>query len=90
MTFDLPLAIGGLLVGILVGLTGMGGGAVMTPMLVFLFGVDPLTAISVRHRGQPADAADGRVVHLRRGTVNLRLVGWLCLGSVPAAFPARG
>ena len=46
MTFDLPLAFGGLLVGIIVGLTGMGGGALMTPMLVFFFGADPLTAIS--------------------------------------------
>ena len=86
MSLDVPLAVGGLLVGIVVGLTGMGGGALMTPMLVFLFRVDPLTAISsdivVSLFMKPA----GAFVHLRRGTVNLRLVGWLCLGSVPAAF----
>ena len=86
MTFDLPLAIGGLLVGIVVGLTGMGGGALMTPMLVFVFGVNPLTAISsdivVSLLMKPVGAA----VHLRRGTINTELVKWLCLGSVPMAF----
>lgn len=86
MTFDPALAIGGLLVGIIVGLTGMGGGALMTPMLVFVFNVNPLTAISsdivVSLLMKPVAA----FVHLRRGTVNLKLVGWLCLGSVPAAF----
>lgn len=58
----------------------------MTPVLVFFFKIDPLTAISsdivVSLFMKPAAA----VVHLRRGTVNLELVGWLCLGSVPAAF----
>jgi uncharacterized membrane protein YfcA len=88
MTFDLPLAIAGLLVGILVGLTGMGGGAVMTPMLVFLFGVDPLTAISSDIVVSLLMRPIGALVHLRRGTVNLQLVGWLCVGSVPAAFSA--
>jgi uncharacterized membrane protein YfcA len=86
VTFDLPLAVGGLLVGIVVGLTGMGGGALMTPMLVFFFGVDPLTAISsdlvVSLLMKPVGAA----VHLRRGTVNRHIVLWLCIGSVPAAF----
>jgi uncharacterized membrane protein YfcA len=86
MTFDLPLAIGGLLVGTVVGLTGMGGGALMTPMLVFLFGVDPLTAISSDIVVSLFMKPVGAWVHLRRGTVNLKLVGWLCLGSVPAAF----
>src|SRR5690606_5169550 len=56
------------------------------PMLVFFFGVDPLTAISsdlvVSLLMKPVGAA----VHLRRGTVNMSIVLWLCLGSVPAAF----
>lgn len=86
MTFDLPLAIGGLFVGTIVGLTGMGGGALMTPMLVFFFGVDPLTAISsdivVSLLMKPVGAA----VHFRHGTVHKELVLWLCLGSVPLAF----
>ncbi len=86
MTFDLPLAVGGLAVGIVVGLTGMGGGALMTPMLVFVFGIDPLTAISSDIVASLFMKPAGAFVHLRRGTVNLGLVGWLCLGSVPAAF----
>ena len=86
MTLDLPLALGGLFVGSIVGLTGMGGGALMTPMLVFFFGADPLTAISSDLVASVVMKPAGALVHLRRGTVNLRLAGWLCLGSVPAAF----
>ncbi len=86
MTVDLPLAIGGLLVGTVVGLTGMGGGALMTPMLVFFFGVSPLTAISSDIVVSLLMKPVGAFVHLRRGTVNRALVGWLCVGSVPAAF----
>ncbi len=90
MTIDVPMAVGGLLVGTIVGLTGMGGGALMTPMLVFFFNVNPLTAISsdlvVSLLMKPVGAA----VHLRRGTVNIALVAWLCVGSVPAAFSAHG
>jgi len=86
MSLDLPLAVGGLAVGLVVGMTGMGGGALMTPMLVFLFKADVLTAISSDIVVSLFMKPVGAVVHLRRGTVNLRLVGWLCLGSVPAAF----
>jgi uncharacterized membrane protein YfcA len=86
MGIQWTLVAGGLLVGTVVGLTGMGGGALMTPMLVFLFKIDTLTAISsdivVSLFMKPAGAA----VHLKRRTVNLKLVLWLCLGSVPAAF----
>ena len=89
MTLDVPLAIGGLFVGIIVGLTGMGGGALMTPMLVFFFGVDPLTAISSDIVVSLFMKPVGAFVHLRHGTVNLKLVGWLCLGSVPLAFIGR-
>jgi hypothetical protein len=86
MTVDVPLAIGGLAVGLIVGMTGMGGGAIMTPMLVFLFKADPLTAISSDIVVSLFMKPVGAFVHVRRGTVNLELVGWLCLGSVPAAF----
>ncbi|GAA2524332.1 sulfite exporter TauE/SafE family protein [Rarobacter incanus] len=83
---DFPMIFGGLVVGFLVGLTGMGGGALMTPMLVFFFNVNPLTAISsdivVSLFMKPA----GAIVHIRRKTVNWSLVKWLCIGSVPAAF----
>ena len=86
VTLDLPLAFGGLLVGIVVGLTGMGGGALMTPMLVFFFGANPLTAISSDLVASFVMKPAGAVVHLRNGTVNLGLVRLLCIGSVPAAF----
>ena len=86
MTVDLPIAVGGLLVGIVVGLTGMGGGALMTPMLVFFAGVQPLTAISSDIVVSLFMKPSAAIVHLRRGTVHLGLVGWLCVGSVPAAF----
>ena len=84
MDWTLALAAAG--VGVVVGLTGMGGGALMTPVLVLLFGVAPLTAVSSDLVASAVMKPVGSAVHLRRGTVHLRLVAWLCLGSVPAAF----
>ena len=86
MTFDLPLAIAALGIGIVVGLTGMGGGALMTPVLVLFFDVLPLTAVSSDLVASAVMKPVGSVVHLRRGTVHLGLVKWLCAGSIPAAF----
>jgi uncharacterized membrane protein YfcA len=83
---DLWLIVGAFAVGVVVGLTGMGGGALMTPMLVLFFGVSPLTAVSSDLVASAVMKPVGSIVHLRRGTVNLKLVGFLCLGSVPAAF----
>ena len=80
------IAVAGLLVGILVGLTGMGGGALMTPVLVLFFGVPPLAAVSSDLVVSLFMKPVGGVVHLRRGTVHFSLVGWLCVGSIPAAF----
>lgn len=86
MHFDVPMAIGAFLVAIVVGMTGMGGGALMTPMLVTFFGVPPLTAVSSDLVAAAIMKPVGSLVHLRRGTVNLSLVRWLCIGSVPSAF----
>jgi len=86
MHFDYVMAIGSFLVAVVVGLTGMGGGALMTPMLVTFFGVPPLAAVSSDLVAAAVMKPVGGFVHLRRGTVDLRLVGWLCAGSVPAAF----
>ena len=83
---DIGLVLGGLAVGFIVGLTGMGGGALMTPMLVFFFGVNPLAAVSSDLVTSAVMKPFGAAVHLRHGTVNPRLVGWLALGSVPSAF----
>jgi uncharacterized protein len=78
--------IAGLFVGFVVGLTGMGGGALMTPVMVLLFGVQPLAAVSSDLVASMIMKPVGGIVHLRRGTVNRGLVKWLVLGSVPAAF----
>ncbi|MGV8908980.1 MAG: sulfite exporter TauE/SafE family protein [Propionicimonas sp.] len=83
---DWVMALGACGVGIVVGLTGMGGGALMTPMLVLFFGVPPLAAVSSDLVAAAVMKPVGSFVHLRRGTVNLRLVGWLCVGSIPSAF----
>lgn len=86
MYFDFTMAAGSLLVSVIVGLTGMGGGALMTPMLTVFFGVPPLSAVSSDLVAAAVMKPVGSLVHLRHGTVNLRLVGWLCAGSVPSAF----
>ena len=67
-------------------MTGAGGGALMTPMLILLFGVTPSTAISSDLVAAVVMRPIGAAVHLRAGTVNLKLVRWMVLGSVPAAF----
>jgi uncharacterized membrane protein YfcA len=76
----------GFVVGLVVGLTGMGGGALMTPLLVLFFNVQPLAAVSSDLVAAVVMKPVGGSVHLRRGTVNLELVKWLALGSVPSAF----
>ena len=86
MHIDPYIVLGSAVVGFLVGLTGAGGGALMTPMLILLFGIKPLTAISSDLVAAVVMRPIGALVHLRKGTVNLRLVGWMVLGSVPAAF----
>lgn len=86
MHLDFTLTVAGALVGLLVGLTGMGGGALLTPILVLIFGVPPLAAISSDLVTSLVMKPVGAAVHLRRRTVQVPLLGWLALGSVPAAF----
>ncbi len=83
---DPYIVLGSAVIGFLVGMTGAGGGALMTPMLILLFGVKPSTAISSDLVAAVVMRPIGAAVHLRQGTVNLRLVGWMMLGSVPMAF----
>jgi uncharacterized protein len=83
---DWGISLAGLGVGFVVGLTGMGGGALMTPILVLFFGIDPLTAVSSDLMASLIMKPFGASVHARRGTVNWKLVRWLVIGSVPAAF----
>lgn len=84
MSWQLVLA--GLLVGFVIGLTGMGGGALMTPILVLFFGVNALVAVSSDLVASLVVKPVGAAVHRHRGTVHWRLVRLLCLGSVPGAF----
>jgi uncharacterized membrane protein YfcA len=86
MQIDLYKTFAGVIIGFVIGLTGMGGGALMTPVLVLLFGVSPGTAVSADVVTSLVLKPFGGGVHIRRGTVNWRLVRWLMLGSMPAAF----
>src|SRR5918998_1449670 len=76
----------GLCTGILVGMTGMGGGSLMTPLLVFLFGVPPSTAIGTDIAHGAAFKTASAVQHRRMGNVRARLAGWMLIGSAPASL----
>jgi uncharacterized protein len=82
----LSIVIAGLVVGLLVGMTGAGGGALMTPILILLFGVTPSSAVSSDIVASAIMKPFGGAIHFRRGTVHMGLVAWLTVGSVPAAF----
>jgi uncharacterized protein len=86
MHIDFYIVLGSAVVGLLVGMTGAGGGALMTPMLILLFSVKPSTAISSDLVAAVVMRPFGAAVHARAGTVNYKLVGWMAAGSVPAAF----
>jgi uncharacterized membrane protein YfcA len=83
---DWTLAAAALGIGIVVGLTGMGGGALMTPVLVLFFNISAPAAVSSDLVAAAVMKPVGSFVHLRAGTVSLGLVKWLCIGSVPTAF----
>ncbi len=86
MHIDPYIVLGSALIGLLVGMTGAGGGALMTPMLILLFGVAPAAAISSDLVASVVMRPIGAAVHLRAGTVNRRLVLLMACGSVPAAI----
>ena len=71
------------------GLTGMGGGALMTPLLVLLFKIEPLAAVSSDLVAAFVMKPVGASVHLRRGTVHLELVKWLVIGVGPRVRSVR-
>lgn len=86
MHVDGLVVLAGAIVGFAVGLTGMGGGALMTPVLVLLLGVNPGAAVSSDLVASLFMKPVGSFVHVRRQTVHWPLVGWLALGSVPSGF----
>ena len=83
---DLALSLGGLIAGLMVGLTGMGGAALVTPMLVLLFGVSPAAAVSSDVVASAVMKPVGSLVHIRAKTVHWGLVGWLSAGSIPGVL----
>lgn len=86
MEIDWAIVLASAIVGFTVGLTGMGGGALMTPILVIFFGITPSTAVSSDLVAAMIMKPIGGGVHIRRRTVRWELVKWLCVGSIPAAF----
>jgi uncharacterized protein len=82
---DPAIVLFGLGIGVLVGMTGMGGGSLMTPLLILIFGIQPTTAIGTDIFYSAVTKTVGGWRHFRMKTVNLELVKWLALGSVPAA-----
>src|SRR5438105_15033047 len=86
MHLDLYKTAAGLIVGFVIGLTGMGGGALMTPVLVLVFGVNPGTAVSADVVTSLVLKPFGGSIHVRRRTVNWSLVRWLIIGSFPCAY----
>jgi uncharacterized membrane protein YfcA len=82
---DPAIVLFGLAIGVLVGMTGMGGGSLMTPLLILIFGISPTTAIGTDIFYAAVTKTVGGWRHLRMKTVNMDLVKWLSIGSVPSA-----
>lgn len=86
MEIDWGIVLASVIVGFTVGLTGMGGGALMTPILLIFFGISPTAAVSSDLVAAMVMKPVGGGVHIRRKTVRWELVRWLCVGSIPMAF----
>lgn len=83
---EIKTVIAAFIVGVVVGITGMGGGALMTPALIFLGVGDASTVVTADLTAAAVYKSGGAIVHWREGSPNLRLAGWLIIGSVPMAF----
>jgi uncharacterized protein len=84
MTWELSL--GGLLIGVLVGMTGMGGGSLMTPMLILIFGFNPKTAVGTDILHGAVFKSFGAFHHRKLGNVHVPLAMWMLLGSAPLSL----
>jgi uncharacterized protein len=84
--FSLAFVFSGFAVGVLVGFTGVGGGSLMTPILILLFNVHPLSAVGTDLLFAAVTKAAGTRVHARRGNVDWKVTGFLLLGSVPGSL----
>ncbi|HED38964.1 MAG TPA: sulfite exporter TauE/SafE family protein [Chromatiales bacterium] len=82
---ELIYIISGFAVGVLVGLTGVGGGSLMTPLMIFAFNVQPIVAVGTDLLFAAITKTGGIISHNRRGTICWNIVGWMSLGSLPTA-----
>lgn len=82
---ELIYIISGFAVGVLVGLTGVGGGSLMTPLMIFAFNVQPIVAVGTDLLFAAITKTGGIISHNRRGTICWNIVGWMALGSLPTA-----
>jgi len=82
---DWLATLSGFFVGLVVGVTGVGGGSLMTPLLVLVLGVAPVTAVGTDLLFASLTKTGGAWAHARRGNVDWNIVGWLAAGSVPAS-----
>src|SRR6478736_3533469 len=87
---DWKLSLAGLLIGLLVGFTGMGGGSLMTPLLVLVFGFKPTVAIGTDIVHGAIFKSFGAVRHRQLGTVNMSVTLWMLLGSAPMSLAGVG
>jgi len=83
---DYRISIVGLFIGFLVGLTGMGGGSLLAPIMILLFRIPPVWAVGTDIAYSSITKALGSVVHIRQKNVNFKVALWLACGSVPATF----
>ena len=86
---SLAYTVSGLLVGVLVGLTGVGGGSLMTPLLTLLFGFSPATAVGTDLAFAAITKGFGTLAHRAHGHVQWQVVRRLCIGSLPAAVNSK-
>ena len=87
---DYRFSLVGLLVGFLVGLTGMGGGSLLAPILILVFRIPPVWAVGTDIAYSTVTKALGSVVHIRQKQVNFKVALWLACGSVPATLLSVG
>ncbi len=87
---DYRISLVGLLIGLLVGLTGMGGGSLLAPIMILFFRVPPVWAIGTDIAYSTVTKAAGSLVHIRQKTVNFQIALWLACGSVPSTLLSIG
>jgi len=87
---DYRISLVGLLIGFLVGLTGMGGGSLLAPIMILFFRIPPVWAVGTDIAYSTVTKALGSVVHIRNNNVNFKVALWLACGSVPATFLSVG